>query len=113
MTMTPTKLETKPFDIAEYLDNEEIIAEYLSEAAAVENPDVLLSAIGDVAKARGMTEIAEKSGLGRESLYKAFAVGAKPRHETLSSVLRALGLKFSIVPAEAQEQETPRHATMA
>ncbi len=109
--MTQTKLKTTPFDIAEYLDDDEVIAEYLSEAAADENPAVLLSAIGDVAKARGMTEIAAKSGLGRESLYKTFAVGAKPRHETVQAVLFALGMKITIVPAaEEGVAETPRIA---
>ncbi|MCA3264957.1 MAG: putative addiction module antidote protein [Azospirillum sp.] len=109
--MTQPKLKTTPFDIAKYLDDEEVIAEYLSEAAADENPAVFLKAIGDVAKARGMTGIATKSGLGRESLYKAFAAGAKPRHETVQSVLRALGMKIAIVPAaEESVAETPRIA---
>lgn len=94
--MKRSKLKTAPFDIAEYLDDEKIVAEYLSEAIADGNPAVFLKAIGDIAKARGMTEIAEKAGLGRESLYKAFAEGAKPRHETVLSVLRALGFKISI-----------------
>lgn len=58
-----------PFDAADYLDNEEAIAEYINAALEDENPDVLLQAIADVAKARGMTQLAKTTGLGRESLY--------------------------------------------
>ena len=87
------------FDISEYLDNEELIAEYLTAALEDENPDVFLSAIGHVAKARGMSEIAKKSGLGRESLYKAFSPGAKPRYETVQKVLSTLGVKVHVSAA--------------
>jgi probable addiction module antidote protein len=73
------KVTYAPFEVADYLDSEEAIAEYLSLAARDENPGVLLKALGDVAKARGMTEVAKASGLGRESLYKTLAPGAKPR----------------------------------
>lgn len=86
-----------PFDAADYLDSEEVIAEYLSAAAEDANPDVFLIALGDVAKARGMAKIAKASGLGRESLYKALSAGAHPRHETISAILRALGVKFTVV----------------
>ena len=68
-----------PFDAADYLENEEVIAEYLSAALEDKNPDVFLVAVADVAKARGMTQLARDTGLGRESLYKALAPGAKPR----------------------------------
>lgn len=71
-------IKVTDFDVSEYLDNEELIAEYLSAALEDKNSDVFIAAIGHVAKARGMSEIAKKSGLGRESLYKAFAPGAKP-----------------------------------
>ncbi|MGO9772887.1 MAG: addiction module antidote protein [Roseiarcus sp.] len=86
-----------PFDAAAYLDNDELIAEYLTAAAADPNPDVFIAALGDVAKARGMAQIARDAGLGRESLYKALSAGAHPRYETVSAVLRALGVKFAIV----------------
>ena len=88
-----------PFDAADYLDNDEVIAEYLSAAVEDPNPDVFLAAIGDVAKARGMAQIAKDAGLGRESLYKALSSGAHPRYETVNAVLRALGVKFAIVAA--------------
>ena len=60
----------KPFDRAAYLDNYAVIAEYLSAAAEDPTPEVFVAALGDVAKARGMAQIAKDSGLGRESLYK-------------------------------------------
>lgn len=84
------------FDAADYLDSDEIIAEYLTAALEDENPDVFLAAIGDVAKARGMSAIAQSSGLGRESLYKALAPGAKPRYDTILKVLRSLGVKLTV-----------------
>jgi len=91
------KLKLRDFDPSEYLDDEEVIAEYLTAALDDPNPDVFLSAIGDVAKARGMTGVAERTGLGRESLYKAFAPGAKPRYETVIKVLQSLGVKLRVV----------------
>ena len=84
------------FDAADYLDSEEAIAEYLSAALEDANPDVFLSAVADVAKARGMSAIAKSSGLGRESLYKALTPGAKPRYETIQKVLHGLGVKITV-----------------
>ena len=84
------------FDVADYLDSEEAIAEYLSAALEDANPDVFLSAVADVAKARGMSAIAKSSGLGRESLYKALTPGAKPRYETIQKVLHGLGVKITV-----------------
>lgn len=88
----------KQFDAADYLDSEEMIAEYLSAALENENPDVFLAAVSDVAKARGMTAIANSTGLGRESLYKALTPGAKPRYETIIKVLHGLGVKLTVQP---------------
>ena len=90
-------LKLKPFEISDYLDDEQVIAEFLGAALEDPNPDAFVSAIGHVAKARGMTSVAESSGLGRESLYKAFAPGAKPRYETVVKVLRSLGVKLQVV----------------
>ncbi|MCP5347696.1 MAG: putative addiction module antidote protein [Gammaproteobacteria bacterium] len=92
-------VKVSDFDVSKYLDNEELIAEYLSAALEDENPDIFLAAIGHVAKARGMSEISEKSGLGRESLYKAFSPGAKPRYETVQKVLSSLGVKVHVSAA--------------
>lgn len=88
-----------PFDAAAYLDSEEIMAEYLSAVMEQNDPDLLLAAIGDIAKARGMAQIAHDAGLGRESLYKALSPGAKPRFDTIMKVLHALGLKMHAEPA--------------
>lgn len=84
------------FDAVDYLDSKEMIAEYLTAALEDENPDVFLVAIGDVARARGMSAIAESSGLGRESLYKALSPGAKPRYDTILKVLHSLGFKLTV-----------------
>jgi len=90
------------FYVADYLDSDEVIAEYLAAAAEDKNPDVLLAALAEVAKARGMAQVAAAAGLGRESLYKALAPGAHPRFETISAVMRALNVKISVVPATTE-----------
>jgi probable addiction module antidote protein len=90
------KIDYSAFDASEYLDNETVIAEYVSAAAQDENPDVLLKALSDVAKARGMAKVAADAGLGRESLYKALSPGAKPRFETIAAVMRALNFQIAI-----------------
>ncbi|MSQ47827.1 MAG: putative addiction module antidote protein [Deltaproteobacteria bacterium] len=87
------------FDAADYLDSEEVIAEYLNAALEDENPNVFLVAVGDVAKARGMAQLAKDTGLGRESLYKALAPGAKPRYDTVLKLMRALGVELHAIPA--------------
>src|ERR1700722_13217077 len=84
------------FDASSYLDSEEMIAEYLTAAAEDENPDVLLLAIANVAKARGMTHVAKAAGLSRESLYKTLSPGAHPRFETIRAVLRALNVSVIV-----------------
>lgn len=86
------------FDAADYLDSEETIAEYISAALEDSNPDVFLAAVRDVARARGMTQLAKDAGVGRESLYKALTPGAKPRYETVVKLLHALGVKLSATP---------------
>jgi probable addiction module antidote protein len=87
-----------PFDAADYLDDEETIAEYLTAALEDPNPDVFLASVRDIARARGMTQLAKDAGLGRESLYKALAPGAKPRYDTMLKLLHALGVKLSATP---------------
>jgi probable addiction module antidote protein len=84
------------FDPSAFLDDDEVVAEYLTAALEDPNPDVFLAAVGHVAKSRGMTSIAERAGLGRESLYKAFAPGAKPRYDTVLKVLQSLGVKLTV-----------------
>ena len=81
-----------PFDAAHYLDSKEMIAEYLSQVLSDGDMDELLVAIGNIAK--GMTQIAKDTGLGRESLYKTFAEGSKPKFETVMKVLNSFGVKL-------------------
>jgi len=96
------RLGLAPFDASDYLDSEETIAEYLSVALANPDPDAFLVAVRDVAKARGISTVAENAGLGRESLYKALKPGAKPRFDTIRRLLGALGVKFDVIPPQTQ-----------
>lgn len=89
------------FDAADYLNNDETIAEYLTAALEDPNPDVFLTAVRDVARARGMAQLAKETGLGRESLYKALTPGAKPRYDTILKLVNALGVKLSASPVES------------
>ncbi len=90
-----------PFDAADYLDNEETISAYITAALEDANPDVFLAAVRDVARARGMAQLAKDAGLGRESLYKALTPGAKPRYDTMLKLLHALGVKLSASPVHS------------
>lgn len=90
-----------PFDMAQYLDSDEAIAQYLSQVLEEGDTDELIAAIGHIAKARGMSQIANETGLGRESLYKTFAPGSKPRFDTVAKVVRSLGLHFQVTPLQA------------
>lgn len=92
-------IKLTPFDIADYLDNEEVISEYISVSLEDPDPDVFLMAVRNVARARGMTQLAKDAGLGRESLYKALSPGAKPRYDTVLKLVAALGVKLHAVPA--------------
>lgn len=82
------------FDVADYLDNESVIAEYLTAILETGDISLLISSIGDIAKAKGMGQIAVKSGLGRESLYKALKSDSQPRFETIIKVLDSLDIKI-------------------
>lgn len=98
MTTAKTKTKLIPFDAARYLDSDEAIAEYMSVVLESNDPDLLLQALSDVARAKGMAQVAKDAGLGRESLYKALAPGAKPRFDTIMKVARALGVRFTARP---------------
>jgi probable addiction module antidote protein len=93
------KAKFQRFEVADYLDDEEVIAEYLTAALEDPNPEVFLLAVANVSKARGIAKVAQDSGLGRESLYKALAPGAKPRYETVRKLMDALGMKLMVAPA--------------
>jgi len=90
--------ELIPFDITEYLDSEEAMAEYLSQVLEDGDNEEFLRAIGYIAKAKGMAQIAKDTGLGRESLYKAFRPNAKPRFDTVMKVIDALNIRLNATP---------------
>ncbi|MDR2093752.1 MAG: putative addiction module antidote protein [Azoarcus sp.] len=92
-------LETTPFDMAEMLDSEEVIEAYFAQIMADGDADEIIRALGHIARARGMTKLAEETGLGRVSLYKALSPGALPRFDTILKVTRALGLKLTVAHA--------------
>ena len=86
------------FDVTEHLGSDRDIAEYLTVVLEESDPRLLAAALGDVARARGMTEIAKVSGLSREALYKALCPNAQPRFDTVHRVCTALGLELTITP---------------
>lgn len=88
------------FDAAEHLKDEQDIAEYLTQVIAEGDPAELANALGIVARARGMTSIAEAAGLTREALYKALRPDAQPRFDTVQRVCTALGVKLVAQPAD-------------
>ncbi len=94
-------MESTKFDIADYLDSKEMIAEYLNEVLEEGNDSQIITAIGNIAKAIGMTKIAEETGLSRPSLYKALSDGAKPQFGTIMKVLKAVGGQIHINPQTA------------
>jgi len=87
-----------PFDMAALLSSDEAISEYLSQVLSDGDTEEIIRALGHIARARGMTDIATESGLGRESLYKALSPGAKPRFDTVLRVIRALGVDLLVQP---------------
>lgn len=91
-------METSKFDIADYLDNNEMIAEYLNTVLEEGNEADVITAIGHIAKAIGMTKIAEETGMSRPSLYKALSEGSKPQFSTIMKVLKAVGGQIHINP---------------
>jgi len=94
--MSKTKIKTRPFDMANYLHDEEEIAEYLRQVLEDGDTLELAAALGDVARARGMTQLARETGLSRESLYKSLSGEHAPSTDTLFKVMRAMGLKLSV-----------------
>ena len=96
-----TKIANLPeFDVTEYLDDEQAIADYLTVVLEENDSALLAAALGDVARARGMTDIAKASGLTREALYRALRADAQPRFDTVSRVCAALGVKLVAQPIQ-------------
>ncbi|TXD50450.1 addiction module antidote protein [Polaribacter sp. IC063] len=94
-------METTKFDIADYLDSKEMIAEYLNTVLEEGNNADVINAIGHIAKAIGMTKIAQETGLSRSSLYKPLSDGAKPQFGTIMKVLKAIGGQVQVNPISA------------
>ena len=94
-----SKISTRPFDAANYLNDAEDIAAYLQVVMEDGDPALLAAALGSIARARGMTQLAKDTGLSRESLYKSLSGERAPNSDTLFRVMHALGLKLSVQPA--------------
>ena len=88
------KTKTRSYDAAEYLATEEEMAAYLEAAFEEGEPALVVQALGTIAKARGMSQIARETGLGRESLYKALSLGGNPEFATVIKVIRALSIRL-------------------
>lgn len=89
-------VKTTRFDMADYLDSDEAIQEYFRQVMEDGDPDEIIRALGHIARTRGMAQLAKDTGLGRESLYKTFSEGSKPRFETIMRVTKALGLTLTV-----------------
>ena len=89
-----SNIKTRPFDMANYLHSEAEIAEYLRQVLEDNDPAELAGALGDIARARGMTQLARDTGMGRESLYKALSGEGNPSFATILKVMSALGLSL-------------------
>lgn len=96
------KTVTTPWDPADHLHTEEDMAAYLEAALDDGDPTVIAAALGDIARAKGMTQVAREAGLGRESLYKALSPAGNPEFATILKVVAALGLKLHATPAAAK-----------
>ncbi|GJE70685.1 addiction module antidote protein [Methylorubrum podarium] len=94
-------LETKPWDVAEHLQDEEAMVAYIEAVLEDGDPALVAAAIGDIARARGMAQIARETGRSRESLYRALSDRGNPELATLMGVLKALGLQLSVRPRSA------------
>ena len=95
------KTKTRSWNAAEHLATEEDMAAYLEAALEEDDPQLFAAALGDIARAKGMTEIARKAGLGRESLYKALAPNGNPEFATVLKVMRSLGLRLHAKPGSS------------
>lgn len=93
-----SNIKTRPFDMANHLNSEEEIAEYLRQVLEDNDPAELAGALGDIARARGMTQLARDTGLSRESLYKSLSGERAPSSDTLFKVIHAMGFKLSLEP---------------
>jgi probable addiction module antidote protein len=93
-----TQPATRPFDVTEHLQTAQDIADYLTLVLEDGDPAVLVASLGDIARARGMTQIAKDAGMGSEALYEALQPDAQPRFDTIVRVCKALGVKLVAQP---------------
>ena len=98
------KTETRQWDVVEHLKTAEDMAAYLEAALEDGDPGLVAAVLGDIARAKGMAQVARESGLGRESLYKALSPGGNPELATVLKVVRALGLRLHAVPAQDEAE---------
>jgi len=99
------KIKTRPWDVVEHLETEEDMAAYLEAALEDGDPQLVAAALGDIARAKGMAQVAREAGLGRESLYKALSPEGNPEFATILKVVRALGLRLHAAPAQAAPKQ--------
>lgn len=92
------RTETRPWDIVDSLDSDERIAAYLDAVLEDGDPQLIVAALGDIARAKGMTEVARNAGLGRQSLYKALSPDGNPEFATVLKVIKSLGLRLTVSP---------------
>jgi probable addiction module antidote protein len=102
---THEELELTPFDAAEFLDSEESISAYLTALLEEGNPKAFAAGLGDVARARGMSQVARDAGVSRESLYRALSGEGNPEFGTILKVMRALGLKLVAQSARTDPED--------
>lgn len=100
------KHEVTDFDPAEYLDNDEMIANYLSDALETRDTAYIADAIGVVARAKGMKRVAEDAGVSRESLYRALSENGNPEFGTVLKVLASLNIKLIAKPDDVAPHQT-------
>jgi probable addiction module antidote protein len=96
--MTKMRVKTRPFDPAAYLDSDEAVAAYLNEALDTGDAGFIADALGVIARARGMTQVARDAGLSRESLYRTLSSEGNPELSTLVRVISVLGLRLTARP---------------
>jgi probable addiction module antidote protein len=100
-----TNIKTSRFDVAEYLTDETLINAYLNEILTDGMPSEFIQALNDVARAKGMNELAQKTGIRRESLYKTLQ-SEKPRFDTMLKIIDAMGLQVTLTPKQEPAQLT-------
>ena len=105
-TKPQPKIETLPWDSAAYLKSEEDIAHYLEAVFEDGDPTLVAAALGDVARAKGISRVAQAAGLGRESLYKALSTEGNPEFATVLKVMRAVGLKLKVTAGATPKRRT-------